>query len=96
MSVDVPIMQLKSHIGGKNADVTIWPDRIEWTQESGKVRAVGRWTAATATFGASLLKTGVKGYKNSTSSPSRWFRVYPCTAQASTTPRSSSRRLPMQ
>lgn len=25
-----PLLHFKSHIGGKNADVTIWADRIEW------------------------------------------------------------------
>lgn len=28
-----PLMQFKSHIAGKNADVRIYPDRIEWAQE---------------------------------------------------------------
>jgi hypothetical protein len=29
-----PLMHVKSHIEGKNADVRLWPDRIEWTKES--------------------------------------------------------------
>ena len=32
MSDGQPLMRFKSHIEGKNADVAIWPDRIEWTR----------------------------------------------------------------
>jgi Domain of unknown function (DUF4429) len=27
-----PVLRFKSHIEGKNADVAVWPDRIEWGQ----------------------------------------------------------------
>jgi hypothetical protein len=63
MSDSAPIMEFTSHIDGKNAQVAIWPDRIEWTRHSGAAAATGRWTAAVATAGISLLKTGVKGKK---------------------------------
>ena len=33
-------MQFKSHIDGKNADVAIWPDRIEWSKK-GELRMYG-------------------------------------------------------
>lgn len=36
-----PLMQFKSHIEGKNAEVTIWPDRIEW-EKRGDLRG-GIW-----------------------------------------------------
>ncbi len=28
-----PLMQFKSHIAGKNADVAIYPDRIVWSRK---------------------------------------------------------------
>jgi Short C-terminal domain len=63
MSDGTPIMEFTSHIDGKNAKVAIWPDRIEWTRHSGAAAATGRWSAAVMTVGISLLKTGVKGHK---------------------------------
>ena len=27
-----PLMSFKSHIGGQNADVTVYPDRVEWAR----------------------------------------------------------------
>lgn len=53
-----PLLTLKSHIDGKNADVGIFPDRIEWAKAGGL--SASRLTAATFTMGASLLKTGVR------------------------------------
>lgn len=55
------IMAFKSHIGGKNADVVIYPDRIEWhltSMSTGKKLALGA-----ATMGVSLAATGVSGAK---------------------------------
>lgn len=47
-----PVMEFKSHISGKNADVIIYENRIEWRREGSKVaRVVG----AAATVGLSLL-----------------------------------------
>lgn len=58
-----PVLRFKSHIEGKNADVEVWPDRIEWSQNvsGGAGRTAGRWTAAAMTVGLSLLATGIKG-----------------------------------
>ncbi len=53
-----PLKSFKSHIDGKNADVEIYPDRIEWGR-SGKV-SLTRMTAGVATMGASLAKTGLR------------------------------------
>jgi hypothetical protein len=62
-TVNEPVMTFKSHIEGKNADVAIWPDRIEWGQNrgAGAGRTTARWTAAAATGGLSLFKTGLGG-----------------------------------
>jgi len=46
---DQPVLQFKSHVKGKNADVTVWPDRIEWA-EQGKL-TMTRLTAAAVTLG---------------------------------------------
>lgn len=47
------LMTFKSHIAGRNADVTIYPDRIEWEQQ-------GRMTATRVLTGAALI-AGRKG-----------------------------------
>lgn len=52
------LMEFKSHIDGKNADVAIYQDRIEWSRD-GRV-SLTRVAAGAATAGASLLKTGVR------------------------------------
>ena len=49
-------MEFTSHIQGKNAKVSIYPDRIEW-QRGGL--SMKKLTAATMTLGASALATGV-------------------------------------
>lgn len=51
-----PVMQFKSHIEGKNADVTIWPDRIEW-QQQGKL-TMTRLMASPLTGGKVALRKG--------------------------------------
>ena len=51
-----PLLQFKSHVEGKNADVTIWPDRIEWAQ-LGKV-TMTRLTAAAVTGGKVGMRKG--------------------------------------
>jgi hypothetical protein len=53
-----PLMTFKSHVDGKNADVAIYVDRIEWGQAGGV--SLTRLAAGTMTMGASLLKTGVR------------------------------------
>ena len=53
-----PLMTFKSHVDGKNADVAIYVDRIEWAQ-AGAV-SLTRMATGAATAGLSLLKTGVR------------------------------------
>ncbi|WP_242496416.1 SHOCT domain-containing protein [Xylanimonas protaetiae] len=54
----VPIIQVESHIDGKNALVRLWPDRIEWMRESlGGMNKAAAW----ATLGASVAVTGRTG-----------------------------------
>ncbi|MFF0302478.1 SHOCT domain-containing protein [Streptomyces sp. NPDC004562] len=51
-------MTFKSHIEGKNADVAIYQDRIEWSRPRGM--SAKKLTAGLLTGGASLLATGVR------------------------------------
>lgn len=53
-----PLLKLKSHVDGKNADVEIFADRIEWAKVGGV--SAGKLAAATFTGGLSLAKTGVR------------------------------------
>lgn len=48
-------MEFTSHIGGKNAAVAIYPDRIEWSRE-GKARL----GLAAVTLGVSALAPGAR------------------------------------
>jgi hypothetical protein len=52
------LMTFKSHVNGKNVDVAIYVDRIEWGQ-AGAV-SLTRLAAGTMTVGVSLLKTGIR------------------------------------
>ncbi|MFF4960594.1 SHOCT domain-containing protein [Streptomyces sp. NPDC001222] len=52
------LMTFKSHIEGKNADVAIYHDRVEWVRARGI--SAGKLTAGFLTGGASLLATGVR------------------------------------
>lgn len=56
--------QFTSHIGGKNAVVTIYPDRIEWLKPRGV--SGGKITAGIMTGGLSMFATGVKNGKSGT------------------------------
>lgn len=56
--------QFTSHINGKNAVVTIYPDRIEWLKPRGV--SGGKITAGIMTGGLSMLATGVKNGKSGT------------------------------
>lgn len=58
------LMSFKSHVNGKNADVQIYRDRIEWKLARGV--SGGKLTAGVLTGGASLLVTGVKNGKAGT------------------------------
>lgn len=55
-----PLLQFKSHIDGKNADVRVYVDRIEWSKE-GLLGTGGKAALGVMTGGVSLLKTGIKG-----------------------------------
>jgi Short C-terminal domain len=55
-----PIAIFKSHVDGKNADVAIYPDRVEWAKES-FLGTGGKLVLGVATGGVSLFKTGVSG-----------------------------------
>jgi hypothetical protein len=57
-------MQFKSHIEGKNADVAVYVDRIEWAKE-GLLGKRGKLALGAATGGLSLLKTGIGGKQQS-------------------------------
>lgn len=58
------LMTFKSHIAGKNADVVVYPDRIEWHQEARTGMSTGKKAAlGFATAGLSLAVTGVSGAK---------------------------------
>lgn len=48
------LMKFTSHIAGKNAEVTIYPDRIEWERQ-------GRITATRVLTGAALVTGARKG-----------------------------------
>ncbi|MFD8539601.1 SHOCT domain-containing protein [Streptomyces rubrogriseus] len=62
MSSDA-LMTFKSHIEGKNADVTIYHDRVEWARGGMSAKKL---TAGFLTGGASLLATGVRSSKAGT------------------------------
>ncbi|MFF4398416.1 SHOCT domain-containing protein [Streptomyces sp. NPDC001480] len=53
------LMTFKSHIEGKNADVSVYHDRIEWARNRGV--SGKKLTAGFLTGGMSLLATGVRG-----------------------------------
>ncbi|WP_217584537.1 hypothetical protein [Microbacterium sp. GbtcB4] len=57
-----PIIELESHIDGRNAKVRLWADRLEWERPRGV--SDGKITAGVLTGGVSLLATGVKGAKD--------------------------------
>ena len=56
MSDDLPILEIESHIEGKNAKVSVYRDRVEW--ERGKAVSGGKMTAAVLTLGMSAAVTG--------------------------------------
>jgi hypothetical protein len=57
MTNEQPIHSFTSHVAGKNARVSIFPDRVEWVR--GGVSA-GKVTAGLLTGGLSMLATGVR------------------------------------
>lgn len=52
---DAPVMQFTSHIGGKNAKVAIYPDRIEWSRAG--LHAPGGAAGALLSGGLTLMAT---------------------------------------
>ena len=56
---DQPLMTFKSHTSGKNADVRIYVDRIEWDRKD-LLSTGGKKVLGVATGGISLLKTGLQ------------------------------------
>lgn len=54
------LLRFKSHIEGKNADVAIHSDHIEWALE-GRFGTKSKLALGAATGGLSLLKTGIGG-----------------------------------
>lgn len=59
-----PLHTFTSHIGGKNAVVSLYADRIEWTRPRGI--SSGKITAGVLTMGLSTLATGVRNGKTGT------------------------------
>lgn len=49
----VPLMQFKSHIAGRNADVTLYSDRVEWSKPGRSW--IGPIIAAIFTVGIALI-----------------------------------------
>lgn len=56
-----PLLDIESHIDGKNARVRLYPDRVEW--ERGKSVSGAKIAAGAMTFGLSLAATGVNTRK---------------------------------
>lgn len=61
------LMSFTSHIAGKNAKVSLYQDRIEWTRGG---LSAGKLTAGLMTGGLSMLATGVRN-KNTEMIPVR-------------------------
>ena len=59
---DAPIYEVMTMGEGKNARVTLWPDRLEW--ERGRGISSGKIWAGIMTGGLSLAVTGVRGNKD--------------------------------
>jgi hypothetical protein len=59
---DQPLYTVMTKGEGKNARVSLWPDRLEW--EKGRGISGGKVTAALLTGGASLIFTGLRGQKD--------------------------------
>jgi|688.fasta_scaffold18645_4 hypothetical protein len=58
------LLEFNSHIGGKNAKVSIFADRVEWLKPRGA--SGGKIAAGIFTGGASLLVTGVRNSDSGT------------------------------
>ncbi len=60
--MSIPVLEITSHIDGKNAKVRVYVDRVEW--ERGKHVSGAKVTAAVMTGGLSLAATGVRTRKD--------------------------------
>lgn len=49
---DHPLLQFRSHVEGKNAEVTLWPDRIEWARQGTRRGLSGKALIGTAGLSA--------------------------------------------
>jgi hypothetical protein len=61
---DEALMSFNSHIDGKNADVSIYTDRVEWDRKS-RMGTGSKVALGVLTAGLSLAKTGVRGSSDS-------------------------------
>lgn len=57
MTNEQPIHTFTSHVAGKNARVSIFPDRVEWSRAG---VSGGKLAAGIMTMGVSMLATGVR------------------------------------
>lgn len=71
---DAPLYTVMTKGAGKNARVSLWPDRLEW--ERGRGISSGKVWAGIMTGGLSLAVTGVRGNKDA-------FETLPLSAIAS-------------
>lgn len=65
-----PLLELTSHIAGKNAHVILWSDRLEWSR-TGLMSTGAKAGLAVATAGLSYLATGIRGKQEGESIPIR-------------------------
>jgi hypothetical protein len=56
-----PLLTFKSHIEGRNADVAIYSDRVEWAKAHW---SLGKIAMGIVTGGTSMLVTGTQGAKD--------------------------------
>ncbi len=61
--MDAPLLEITSHVDGKNAKVRVYTDRVEW--ERPKHLSGGKIAAGVMTGGMSLLATGINTRKGS-------------------------------
>ena len=59
---ETPLLEIVSHINGKNAKVRVYRDRVEW--ERGKTVSGAKLAAGVMTAGLSLAATGVRSRKH--------------------------------
>lgn len=65
-----PLLEFTSHIGGKNAHVRLYPDRLDWSRK-GWLSTGAKAGLAVATAGLSYVATGLRGKQEGESVPIR-------------------------